>query len=179
LNGTRLLPLLLAALLTACGHTPPKLPAEAMRLPERVELLDIPYFHDPSAACAPSALAGVLGERGITASPGLIEDSGVGKQGDLRQQVLDLVSAKGLTTSKVEPRLTALLDAIAANRPVLLERRDRIDWLQQCRYAVLIGYDRRKGTLMLQTGDQRRVQLGFDDFEAQWARADHWAITLQ
>lgn len=60
-------------LLTACARSPVLSP-EAERLPERVELTDVPFFPQDAYQCGPAALATMLNQRGVLTTPGALKD---------------------------------------------------------------------------------------------------------
>ena len=60
-------------LLTACARSPVLSPV-GERLPERVELTDVPFFPQDAYQCGPAALATMLNQRGVLTTPGALKD---------------------------------------------------------------------------------------------------------
>ena len=73
LHAVKLLSIAMFCLLGACAGGPQLLP-ETKRLPERVELADVPFFQLSDAQGGPSALAALLNHYGVISSPGLVDE---------------------------------------------------------------------------------------------------------
>jgi tetratricopeptide (TPR) repeat protein len=43
-------------------------------------------------------------------------------------------------------------------------------------YAVIVGYDREKGELVLRSGEKRRLTMPLEVFEYTWKDGDRWAM---
>ncbi|HEY0973901.1 MAG TPA: PA2778 family cysteine peptidase [Solimonas sp.] len=78
--------------------------------------------------------------------------------------------------------LPADLDALAAElqsgRPVLVFLNLGLDSLPVWHYAVVVGYDPAAQTVLLRSGRERREVMKLKRFDAAWARAQRWALTV-
>ena len=121
-------------LLTACAKSP-VLPPETSRLPERVELSSTPFFAQSAYQCGPAALATMLNQRGVTTSPGLLQDRVYipGREGSLQVEMVaaarahdELIRAAGLQRRQL--RLPLPVAASAATRATLSATLPSLAW---------------------------------------------------
>ncbi len=169
--------LLAAALgLAACASsTPSKLPG----LPERVELTGVPTFRSEAYQSGPTALASMLSQQGIVMTPGLLDKPLhlPGAEADLERNMQVLAREYGLMVYPLAAKLTAVLAQVAAGYPVMA--RINASYWSGARYVVVVGFNQQKSTVLLRSGNERRLIMSFSDFESAWASAGHWAILTQ
>lgn len=177
LKGRHFLPLLLIALLAACARSPVLSPESAL-LPERVELTEVPFFAQSEYQCGPAALATMLTQRGVATSPGLLKDRVFipGREGSLQVELVAAARAHELLVYPLQPHLEDLLKEVAAGNPVLVLQNLAFDWYPRWHFAVLVGYDRRDGSLILRSGTTRQWVTDFASFDNTWARSGRWAV---
>ncbi|MNZ93104.1 hypothetical protein D3C78_1121590 [compost metagenome] len=170
--------LLLAGLLLGGCATAPPLSSKAEKLPERVELSEVPFFPQAEYQCGPAALATMLSQRGISITPGLLKDRVFlpGRDGSLQVELVAAAREHDLLVYPLAPQLEVLLAEVAAGHPVLVLQNLAFDWYPRWHFAVLVGYDRRKQQLILRSGTTRRWVTDFASFDATWARGGRWAV---
>lgn len=171
------LSLVLILLLVGCAKSP-LLPPEASRLPERVELDDVPFFAQEDYQCGPAALATLLVHRGIPTSPEQLKDKVYlpGRQGSLQVELVAAARAREQLVYPLEPKLERILEEVAAGNPVLVMQNLAFDWWPQWHFAVVVGYDRAAQTLLLRSGATRRKETRLVAFLRTWQRAGRWAV---
>ena len=175
----KLLPFALFFLLTACAGGPQLLP-ETKRLPERVELADVPFFQLSDAQGGPSALAALLNHHGVITSPGLVDEriQQLAK-GQSAQAGLEVVARSyDLLVYPLPGNLDALMQQVSAGHPVLVMQ-DRLFGGPGAQFALLVGYDQRERTLVLRSGNTRRWYTSFASFDDAWEEAGRWAVLIQ
>jgi len=150
-------------------------------LADRVELNGVPYFRGQAYQGAALALATLLANQGVVTTPGLLEKD-LGLPADVAhvdRKIAPAARQYGMIVYPLEPRAEALLTQVSAGFPVLVRYQEGTGFWTGPRYAVLVGYDRYKQRVMLRSGDNRRLLLGFDDFSDRWRSAGSWAILVQ
>ena len=154
------------------------LPPETSRLPERVELSDVPFFAQSAYQCGPAALASMLNQRGVVTSPGLLKDQVFipGREGSLQIEMVAAARTHDMLVYPLQPSLEAVLAEVAAGNPVLVLQNLAFGWYPMWHFAVIVGYDQRERTLILRSGMTRRWQTDFSTFDRTWERAGRWAV---
>ncbi len=154
-------------------------PPEFRRLPERVELNGVPFFRGNANQGAPQILAGMLSEQRVRITPGLLVKplQLPGAEASLQSNIEQLAAGYGLMVYPLDKSLSALLTQVAAGYPVMLRFSDGTLWSEP-RYAMLVGYNRAKGTVLLRSGMERRRLMDFSKFESAWKDAGGWAVLI-
>ena len=167
---------LLALAMVGCASVEPP---ELRRLPERVELNGVPFFRGNANQGAPQTLAGMLGEQKIRITPGLLVKplKLPGAEASLQGNIEQLTAGYGLMVYPLDKSLSALLTQVAAGYPVMLRFSDGTLWSEP-RYAMLVGYNRDKRTVLLRAGMERRRLMDFNTFESAWKDAGGWAVLI-
>lgn len=167
----------LALLLAGCAGQV-RLPPQSERLPERVELHEVPFFAQDDYQCGPAALATLLVQRGVNTSPEALRPQVYlpGRKGSLKLELVAAARQHGLLVYPLQPQLDALLAQVAAGNPVLVMQNLGFAWYPQWHFAVLVGYDRPRGELILRSATVRRWITDFTSFDRTWARAERWAV---
>ncbi|MFO2462888.1 peptidase C39 family protein [Pseudomonas sp. 15FMM2] len=175
---TSLLVVTCALGLAACAGQPT---AKIRGLPERVELTGVPAFRGDTYQGGPATLASMLSQQGIVITPGLLDkplrlpDA----QADLERNMQVLAREYGMLVYPLEARLPALLAQVAAGYPVMVRITEGSTFWAEPRYAVLVGFNQQKNTLLLRAGRDRRRLMAFSDFDSAWKSAGHWAVLIQ
>lgn len=155
---------------------------EALRknsdLPRRHELVKTPFFPQELYQCGPAALATVLVANGIPVSPDKLKPEVYipARQGSLQIEMLASARKHGTVAVVIPPQLDSLIREVAAGHPVLVLQNLGFSWYPSWHYAVVVGYDLDKETLLLRSGTIKRQELSFRTFENTWARSNHWGF---
>ena len=154
-------------------------PPQIRGLPERVELNGVPFFRGNAHQSAPHVLASMFGEQRIRTTPGLLVKplKLPGAEASLQGNMERLAAEYGLMVYPLDRSLSALLTQVAAGYPVMLRFSDGTLWSEP-RYAMLVGYNRTKRTVMLRAGMERRRLMDFDTFKSHWMDAGGWAVLM-
>ena len=154
-------------------------PPGIRHLPERVELNGVPFYRGNAHQSGPHVLASMLGEQRISVTPGLLVKplKLPGAEASLQGNIEQLASGYGLVVYPLDTSLEALLTQVAAGYPVMLRFSDGTVWSEP-RYAMLVGYNRAKHTVLLRAGMERRRLMDFNTFESAWKDAGGWAVLI-
>ncbi|HLS82140.1 MAG TPA: PA2778 family cysteine peptidase [Steroidobacter sp.] len=167
------------AALGGCAALPPDLDAAATaHLPARVELAQVPFYPQQEYQCGPAALATVLTAAGAPTTSEQLVDSVFlpGRRGSLQVELLAAARMRERVPYVLPERLTAILEQIAAGRPVLVMQNLGITIAPLWHFAVVVGYDLDAGELILRSGTTQRLTMSTRRFVRAWDRAQRWAF---
>ncbi|GLX91090.1 lipoprotein [Pseudomonas weihenstephanensis] len=166
----------LVLLMTGCASVERP---DLRQLPERVELNGVPFFRGNANQSGPQVLASMFSEQRIRTTPGLLTKplKLPGAEDALQSNMEKLASEYGLLVYPLDKSLSALLTQVAAGYPVMLRFTDGTVWSTP-RYAMLVGFNRTKQTVLLRAGMERRRLMDFDKFESAWKDAGGWAVLV-
>lgn len=147
-------------------------------LPLRAELRAVPFFPQTPYHCGPAALATVLVDAKLAATPELLADAVFlpAREGSLQTEMLAAARRFGAVAVPLPPQLVALLSEVAAGHPVVVLQNLGLSWAPRWHYAVLVGYDLPARELVFRSGTTERDVMDFALFERTWARGGYWAF---
>ena len=168
------------ALLAGCSSLVPQ--TAALRdglpqgLPERVELVNVPFFPQSEYQCGPAALATTLATFGAKVTPEELVPQVYlpERKGSLQVEMLAAARRHGMLSYVLAPSFEALLREIAAGNPVIVLQ--NLGFFSGWHYAVAVGYDYPRGQLILRSGTTEREVLPFPAHEFVWKRSGYWAM---
>lgn len=184
--GSAVLVMLLAACATPqvsqlADEFPLGSPASPVRpggLPVRADIGDVPFFAQTQYQCGPAALAMLARHAGLPTTPDDLTAQVYvpGRQGSFQVEMLAAARRQGLVAYALRPQLEDLLREVAAGHPVLVFQNLSLPVSPVWHYAVAIGYDRQRNTLVLHSGETARLEMSLFAFERTWARGGHWSM---
>ena len=148
-------------------------------LPEKVELSETPFFPQTEYQCGPAALATVLNVSGakVTAEQLVPQVYLPDRKGSLQIEMLAAARRHGMVSYQLAPRFEDLLREIASGTPVVVLQNLGV-FSSGWHYAVAMGYDYDRGTLVLRSGTQEREVMPFGVHEVVWMRGGYWAMVV-
>ena len=175
-----MLALVPASLLLAGCAGPSRLAQLPAGLPERVELTATPFHPQTEHQCGPAALATVLGAAGRNIDPAELATEVYlpGREGSLQPELAAAARARGLLAYEIGPSMSDLLAEVAAGRPALVLQQLGAGPWPYWHYAVVIGYDKTRGQVLLRSGTDARLGLRASLFESTWDRGGRWGLVL-
>lgn len=171
---------LLAGVALALGGCASTLTPEIKRLPDRVELNTVPFFRGNAYQSGPGALASLLSYQRVQITPGLLVKplQLPGGEAKLEQSLPHVARQYGFIVYPLDKTLSALLTQVSAGYPVMLRYADGTVFTEP-RYAVLVGYNRNKQTVLLHSGMNRHLSMSFSSFSSAWDKEGNWAVLVQ
>ncbi len=171
-----------AALLSGCAT--PQLAQLANSwptdLPDHVELKHVPFYAQEDFECGPASLAMVATSAGVTLIPEQLVDQVYlpGRKGSLQLEMLAAGRRQGLLAYPLAPQLESVLREVAAGHPVIVFQNLSLPIYPVWHYAVVIGFERERQTLLLHSGRTELLEMSLATFERTWARGQHWSMVL-
>jgi hypothetical protein len=146
--------------------------------PDAVELRETPFFPQEDYQCGPASLASVLAAAGVRVLPEELSREVYlpARRGSLQAELLGAVRRRGLLAYVLPPDGAALFAEVAAGTPVLVLLNLGVESYPLWHYAVVVGFDRRRGEVILRSGRTQRAQWSWRRFERSWGLADRWAM---
>lgn len=146
--------------------------------PERVDLEATPFFPQRDYQCGPAALATILAATGVAVTPDeLVSEVYLpARRGSLQVEIVAATRARGRLPYLLPPDESSLLAELSAGRPVLVLQKLGAGPWPGWHYAVLVGYDRARHTVLLRSGTDRRLEMSARRFFWSWERGGRWAL---
>lgn len=147
-------------------------------LPAQALLTEVPFFPQDDYECGPAALAMLLQSAGVAVTPADLKPQVFlpGRRGSLQIELLVAARRHGVPAYRLAPTLDALLHEVAAGHPVLVFQNLSLPIYPIWHYAVVIGFDRQRQVLLLNSGVTRQQEISLFTFERTWVRGDSWAM---
>ena len=166
------------ALLAGCATPQTRMLTAERPAISRAELVEVPFFPQQEYQCGPAALATVMVAAGKPVTPEELAPQVFlpQRQGSLQVEMMAAPRRHGLVSLPLAPQLGDVLAEVAAGNPVVVLQNLALDWYPMWHYAVVVGYDLDRETIILRSGEERRLELPLATFERTWARGKHWAM---
>ena len=166
-----------ATLLCACAADPFRAVTQ-QSVPAAIELDGTPFFPQQEYQCAPAALATVLVDSGVAVHPDELTPKVYlpERRGSLQPELLAVSREHGRIPYVIPPEFPALLAEVSRGRPVLVLQNLGVKLVPAWHYAVVVGFSRERGEVILRSGtDERRVTRG-GVFANTWRRGGNWGV---
>lgn len=167
--------------LAGCAARGPLIPSSLAPSAQRsVELTDTPFFPQREMQCGPASLAMVLNASGVATTPDELTPLVFipARRGSLQVELQAAPRKFSRLAYVIEPDLDAILEELAAGRPVLVLHNYGLPFLPRWHYAVVVGYDAERDSIVMRSGTTRRQVLSAANFMRAWDNGDRWAIVI-
>ncbi len=165
--------------MSGCASVPSSTPIEtALGLPTQVELTHVAFYPQTQDLCGPAALATVLDSAGVKRTLQQLEADVYlpQREGSLPLEMLGGARQAGVLPYLLKPNPHDLWREVSAGHPVVILQNLRWNWLPLWHYAVVVGYDNTAKTVILRSGDTKRLVMPMADFESSWSKSQYWAF---
>lgn len=148
-------------------------------LPERVEIPNVPFHSQEEYQCGPAALSMALNWSGIAVMPDeLVSQVYVpAKKGTLQVEMVGAARRYGRLAYTIDG-LDSLLSELTAGYPVIVFQNLAFNWLPTWHYALVFGYDRESGSLIMNSGKIQRYIVDWTVFVKTWERGGFWGLLV-
>ncbi|MEO8019325.1 MAG: PA2778 family cysteine peptidase [Pseudomonadota bacterium] len=174
-------PIAVAVLLSACVTRAPFIPANIVAgARPHVELDATPFFAQSRYQCGPAALASVLAASGTDATPeALVPVVYIpARHGSLQVEMQAAPRRFGRLSYLLPRNLDSILAELNAGRPVLVLHNYGLPIWPRWHYAVAIGYDAAKDTIVMRSGQKKRREWRARTFMVAWHNGGRWAMVV-
>ncbi|KKM68287.1 hypothetical protein LCGC14_1462380 [marine sediment metagenome] len=143
-------------------------------------LTNVPFHPQEKYQCGPASLAMMLNAQNVDVLPDELVDRVYlpQRKGALQVEMVAAARQYGMLVYPLAPKLESILDEVRAGHPVLILQNLRFEWWPQWHFAVVIGYDSVKRTLILHSGIQANYRQPATVFMATWNRSERWARVI-
>ncbi|MDY6943811.1 MAG: PA2778 family cysteine peptidase [Pseudomonadota bacterium] len=142
-----------------------------------IELTDAPFFPQTRYQCGPAALATVLVAAGADTSPEHLVDRVYlpGRQGSLQPELVATIRAFGMLPYPIEG-ISEIRAQLRSGHPVLVLQNLGHPKLPRWHYAVVVGWDEARQTVILRSGTTKRLAQRRSNFLRSWQWAGSWGV---
>lgn len=163
---------------TGCATSPPKveLPA-SLDIPRTVELTEVPFHPQGEYQCGPASLAMTLEWSGVAITPDQLKPEVYtpSRQGSLPPDMIGAARRHGRVAYPIH-RLEDVFREVAGGHPVIVLQHLSSFFKASWHYAVVIGYDLNRRTIILHSGVTDREVLSIDEFDHTWLPSRRWGL---
>ena len=147
-------------------------------LPDRIDLAEVPFFPQEDYQCGPAALATTLANFKVKITPEELIDQVYlpARRGSLQIEMLAAPRRYDMVSYQLAPRFEDVLREVAAGIPVIVLQDYGVWPFSIWHYAVVAGFDRPRGELVLRSGEKQRLAIPFGVLEYTWKESDYWAM---
>lgn len=147
-----------------------------------VELTETPFYPQQRYQCGPAALMTALEASGAQVSLQELVDKVYlpGRAGSLQLEMLAATRTSGRVPYRLDRSLSALMDELEANRPVVVLQNLGVAVFPRWHFATVVGIDPENDLVVLRSGVDKRRLTKTRTFLHTWRRSDYWAfVTLR
>ncbi len=149
-------------------------------LPDQALISEVPFYPQEQFHCGPATLAMAMNFYGDTLSAEEIAKDVFtpNLKGSLQVEMKAAVRKRGMLAYELTPELVYLLAEVSVGHPVIVLQNLSIKWYPIWHYALVIGYNLKRNTLILHTGKNSNYEVAIGTFELTWQRANNWALVI-
>jgi len=176
--GSLILAGLLLFVLSGCASSLHAIPQPSLKH-QQVFLKNVPFYPQQQYQCGPASLAMALGWSGIAVQPDELvqEVFSPSRRGSLQSDLIGAVRRHGRIAYPVSG-INTLNVELDAGHPVIVLLNLGFFWYPKWHYAVVVGYDKPAGEIILHSGNNENERLSFRVFNNLWSRSEKWGLLV-
>lgn len=149
-------------------------------LAPRVDLAETPFHPQLEYHCGPAALTTMLEASGANPEYNTVAERVYvpDLKGSLQVEMMAGARSFDRIPFRVPGELSAVLAEVEAGHPVLILQNLRVRSFPAWHYAVVVGYDREQGEILMRSGTERVQATSVSKWMRQWDWASRWAIVV-
>lgn len=139
----------------------------------------VPFIEQSAGFCGPATLT-----MGLQAAGKLVTLAEIGPQvytpgmrGSLQNDMIGGARRAGMMAIPIKG-MDALVRELAAGNPVVVFENLAIPILPRWHYALVFGYDLTGERVLMHSGPNANLWVGFREFENDWKLGDYWGLVL-
>jgi hypothetical protein len=174
-----LLGIIVGSLAGCAGLPKPELADRPKNLPAILELEAVPFYPQRKYQCGPSALAMALTYSDLPITPEALQSQVYtpSRKGSLQLAMVGATRRHGRIAFTIG-EFNSIWPELAAGHPVIVLQNLGLSWMPVWHYAVAIGYDFSKHTVILRSGITERKVMRLSIFEKTWSRSNYWGLIV-
>ena len=167
------------AFLSGCGALSSSSLSQINNVPPTATVTGVPFFAQDELQCGPAALAMALNWSGLSILPSEVskEVYSPNLKGSLQSSLIGAARRHGRVAYPITGG-RSLLTEVSASHPVIVLVNLGFAWFPKWHYAVVIGYDQKKGKIILHSGLKKGEVLSFWTFTNIWKRSGYWGLLV-
>ena len=149
-------------------------------LAEKFLIEAVPFYPQEDFHCGPATLAMAISFYGNKVSPKDIAKDVFTPElkGSLQIEMQAAIRKQGMLAHVLTPELVYLLAEVSVGHPVIVLQNLSIKLYPIWHYALVIGYDLKNNTIILNTGKDAQYEMALSTFERTWKRSENWALVV-
>ncbi len=149
-------------------------------LPKQALIENVEFFPQQEFHCGPSTLAMSMNfyEKNVTPTEIAKDVFTPGLKGSLQVEMKAAARAQSMLAYELTPGLVYLLAEVSVGHPVIILQNRSVEWFPKWHYALVIGYNLNRQTIILHSGNNSNYTVSMRTFEHTWNRANNWALVV-
>jgi len=149
-------------------------------VPEKVELINAPFFPQHEYQCGPAALATALAYFHVPVTADDLVDKVYipERKGSLQAEMLAAPRRYGMISYALAPRFHDVLREVADGTPVVVLQNYGAGPLELWHYATVVAYNAHIGSITLRSGEWPNWWMPLALFEFTWRDSGYWAMVV-
>lgn len=163
----------------SCSSTRQKDDWQLRKAQAKTVQLDVPFIAQKSNECGPTTMTMLARYLGKKETYGEIKEMVMSPKarGSFQQDMIAASRRLGLTPYKVKG-FDRITQYVHFGHPVLVYQDIGNIWVKNWHFALVVGYNYQKKTLLLHSNQEKYLTQDIDEFLESWSKGDEWAYVV-